>query len=626
MSTSGSYTPPAQASCPDPMTVAELRAIRDAGTLDPQCHYIVTDFVQGTTLTGPNLVELHAVDASTLALEAKVFTPYDNEAWQGLFDIDRGTVGQLIELRDNLNNVVRDTTGTSPIVGTFPWGTATWAENEFDSVTLTAPATARLVTNNRIANSTVNMTGWTAGLMTNSKIEAASNITTGPTMTINGSQLSASTLTNNGTGSITVQSSSSLYAATLINDAGSVKSITVTDSDIRGSLLRTQAGTVAKTLSVGASRLRGKPAGDSITHLGDVSLSITNADVAFNSTWTIDGPNGPTVNVRDCTVDSISIQRSATAGRCDITNGYFAGTVFDHQGSGQIFATTFTQTRGGTLRLTAASTGDLTFQRSTLEDATVQVTGARSLSVLFGSYIGGQATVTESGTTPSAINSIGDRLDESRVEGAAQVTFSTTTGSNTNELARSTVRGSSVVGEGVVTVTGTTDGAFIDNCQILGGIVTINNASSGLNGASAFTDNHIGGGSTLTYTGGDATAKQIRNNRIEGLSTVTLTGLTGSAGAGLADVFGMSVRGQSTLTVAGARVPGQPIRDCTVEQGSTLNIPASGCTQRCRVAGGATVNAGAFVHFDTEISLATTKTLTAANLNRLCNKAFDDTI
>jgi hypothetical protein len=381
-----------------------------------------------------------------------------------------------------------------------------------------------------------------------------------------------------------------------------------------------------KALSVGASRLRGKPAGDSITHLGDVSLSITNADVDFNSTWTIDGPNGPSVNVRDCTVDSVSIQRSATAGRCDITNGYFAGTVFDHQGSGQIFATSNVQTRGGVLRLTAPSTGDLTFQRSTLEDGTVQVTGARSLSVLFGSYIGGSATVTESGTTPSAINSIGDRIDQSRVEGAAQVTFSTTTGSNNNELARSVVRGSSVVGEGVVTVSGTTDGAFIDNCQILGGIVTINNAGSGLNGASAFTDNHIRGGSTLTYTGGDNTAKQIRNNTVEGLSTVTLTNLTGGAGAGLADVFGMSVRGQSTLSVTGARVPGQPIRDCTVEQGATLNIPASGCTQRCRVAGGATLNAGAFVHFDSEMSLAATKTATAANLNRLANKAFDDWI
>jgi hypothetical protein len=48
--------------------------------------------------------------------------------------------------------------------------------------------------------------------------------------------------------------------------------------------------------------------------------------------------------------------------------------------------------------------------------------------------------------------------------------------------------------------------------------------------------------------------------------------------------------------------------------------------QRCRVAGGATVDGGAFTHFDTEISLAAVKTLTAANVNRLANKSFDDTI
>ncbi|KPI33267.1 hypothetical protein OV450_1355 [Actinobacteria bacterium OV450] len=625
MSTSGSFTPPAQAGCPGPMTVAALIALRDAGSLDPQCHYIVTDWVQGATLAGPNTVELHAVTASVLALEAKVWTPYDNEAWAGLFDIDRGAVGQMIELRDNLNNVVRDTTGTSPILGTFPWGTATWSENEFDSVTLTAPATARSVTGSRIANSTVNMTGWASGFITNARIENASNVTTGPTMTVSNSQLHGSIVTNSGTGGITVQSGSRLYQATLVNDPGSVKNITITDSDLRGSTLRTQAGTVVTTLSVANSRLRGVAGGGSITHLGDPTLTIGNCDISFGALWTIDGPAGASVNVSNSTIDGIRIDRTAVSGRCDIVTGVFTGTLFDHQGSGQIIATQC-QTRGGTLRLAAGSTGSLTIQNGTLDNGTMVVTDVRSLSMGVGSYVGGGATVTESSTTATVVAAIGDRIDQSRIEGPAQVTFSTTTGSNTSLVSRSVVRGSSVVGEGVVTITGTTDGGWIDNCEILGGIVTINNANSGLSGASAFTGNHVGPGCTVTYTGGDATAKQIRNNRVEGLSTVTLTGLTGSAGAGLADVFSMSVRGQSLLTVTGARVVGQPVRDCTVEQGATLNVAASGCTQRCRVAGGATLNTGAFVHFDSEMSLAATKTATAANLNRLANKSFDDWI
>jgi hypothetical protein len=634
MSTSGAYTPPAIPECPyaPRMTRAAALALRAASGLREDCHVVITD---GPTIgtagnTSTTEIELHPTAPDAFGLEARVKTTFDNSAWDGLYDVDLGTAGSIIQLTDSHGNTAKDVDADAPTVHTqVPWhlGGATFRDNAFEDAVLTGWDTlTRIVTNSRIENSTVNATGWAAGTITGARIDTGSNITTGPTFTVNNSEIHQSTVTNSGTGGITVQSGSSLYAATLINDAGSVKNITVTDSDIRGSLLRTQAGTVAKTLLVGASRLRGKPGGDSVTHLGDVSLSITNADVDFASTWTIDGPNGPSVNVRDCTVDSISIQRSAAAGRCDITNGYFAGTVFDHQGSGQIFATSSVQTRGGVLRLTAPSTGDLTFQRSTLEDATVQVTGARSLSVLFGSYVGGQATVTESGTTPTAVNSIGDRIDESRVEGAAQVTFSTTTGSNTNELARSVVRGSSVVGEGVVTVTGTTDGAFIDNCQILGGIVTINNAGSGLNGASAFTDNHVHGGSTLTYTGGDNTAKQIRNNTVEGLSTVTLTNLTGGAGGGLADVFGMSVRGQSTLTVTGARVAGLPVRDTTVEQGSTLNVDANGTLQWCRIAGHATVNTGAFAHQSTEVSLDTTTTFTAANVNRLQSKAFSDVI
>jgi hypothetical protein len=389
--------------------------------------------------------------------------------------------------------------------------------------------------------------------------------------------------------------------------------------------LRGQGGTVAAGLTVVSSRLRRAGAGGSITSLGDSGVTITGADIDFASVWTIDGPAGNNLSIISATIDGIMITRSAVAGRMDINGGYYTQTLFDHQGSGQINATS-SWTKNGTLRLAAGSSGNLSVQGGTVENGTMTVTSVRSLSMGVGSYVGGLATVTESGTTATVSASIGDRLDQSRIEGGAQVTFSTTTGTNTNQLSRSTVRGSSIGGEGVVTITGTTDGAVIDNCQILGGIVTINNASSGLSGQSAFTDNTIRGGSTVTYTDGDATAKQVRNNTVEGLSTLTLTGLTGSAGAGLADVFGMSVRGQSTLSVTGARVAGQPIRDCTIEQGSTLNIPAGGGTQRCRVAGGATVNAGAFVHLDTEVSLATTKTLTAANINRLASKAYDDTL
>jgi len=628
MSTSGSYTPPAQASCPDPMTAAALRALRDAGGLDPQCHYVVNDFSQGTTLAGPNLVELHAVNASTLALEAKVTTPYDGEAWEGLYDIDRGTVGQLVELRDNLNNVVRDTTGTSPIVGTFPWGTALWSENYLDSVTLTAPATARSFQRNTVRDSTIDMTGWTSGSWTQSDVRA-STVTTGGTFTMTNAEAQASTVTGQqATGSITMNNGTKLYGATLVQDAGSQRSWTLNNTEVRSSLLRGQGGTTPQATSIVASVLRGNTAtGAIIAGPGDVNIAITAVDASFfTNAWRLDGAAGSSANIRQATFDDILLTKGAASGRLDITQGYSAFTTFDHQGTGQMIVSQ-ARTTGGTVRTAAGSSGDVNVNNSTVDSGTVEVTSVRSLSLNFGTYVGQSARVTESGATASVIPSQGDRVDQARVDAGGVVEFATTAGTNQNFVTRTEVKGTSLASPaGRLRIEGTTNGAWVDGCRVYGGTVTITDASTDLNSASAFHDNQVDAGSVLTYTTGDGVGKQIRNNHVTGLSTMTLTGLTGTAGGGLADVFGMSVRGQSTLTVAGARVAGQPIRDCTVEQGSTLNIPANGATQRCRVAGGATLNGGAFVHFDTEVSLAATKTLTAANVNRLASKAFDDTV
>ncbi|MXM67065.1 hypothetical protein GR925_27450 [Streptomyces sp. HUCO-GS316] len=607
------------------MTHAQVVALRDAGQLRVDCHYVISDWVQGTTLTGPNLVELHATSPSVLSMEAKVFTPYDNEAWEGLYDIDRGTVGQLVELRDNLNNVVRDTTGTSAIVGTFPWGTALWSENYLDSVTLTAPATGRAFQRNTVKDSTLDMTGWASGSWTQSDVRA-STVTTGATFTMTNSEAQSSTITGEATGSISLTLGTKVLNSSVLQDSGSLKQWSISSSELRTVVLRGQGGTVARSALIISSRLRGRGVGDSITFLGETSLNLTSADLSFNNTWTVDGAAGSSVNIRECTCDQVGITRAAAAGRLDVTNGQYSSTFIDMQGSGALIVQAC-RGNGGVLRTGAGSSGQLNVNTSSIEGGTVEVLGVRSLSLNSGTYVGASATVTESGTTATAVAAIGDRVDQSRIEAGAVVQFATTTGTGTNQVTRSVVRGSSLVSPaGRLRIEGLTDGAWVDACRVYGGTVTITDAGTSLSGPSAFHDNQVDAGATLTYTGGDSTARQIRNNHVAGLSTLTLTSLTGSAGGGLGDVFAMSVRGQSTLTVTGARVPGQPIRDCTVEQGSTLNIPASGCTQRCRVAGGATLNAGAFVHFDSEMSLAATKTLTAANVNRLANKAYDDMI
>jgi hypothetical protein len=191
------------------MTVAALRALRDAGSLDPQCHYEVTDWVQGTTLTGPNTVQLHAVDASTLGMEARVFTPYDSLGWDGLFDVDQGTAGTMQRLTDNLGNTVHDS-GDGASVGAFPWGLANWTENTVTDCTVTGwgAVTTGTVRRNRFTGATVNLTGAPAGAFIQDNEITASTVTvtaTGATLTLaNNDVRETANVTLNTTGNVTV--------------------------------------------------------------------------------------------------------------------------------------------------------------------------------------------------------------------------------------------------------------------------------------------------------------------------------------------------------------------------------------------------------------------------------------
>lgn len=111
---------------PDPMTRAQLLAIRNAGNLDPQCHYIITDYNRGTV--GPATIMLHAVDGSTLSMRAEVKTTFDTIAWAAIYDIDY-SAGRILEMWDNLANHVRSDTGDE--IETFPWGNALVTGNIF---------------------------------------------------------------------------------------------------------------------------------------------------------------------------------------------------------------------------------------------------------------------------------------------------------------------------------------------------------------------------------------------------------------------------------------------------------------------------------------------------------------
>lgn len=536
-------------------------------------------------------------------------------------------------------NIVKNTS-LEVAVGAGPNLTLTDNLVEGPGVHRLGPTNFNTWTRSTIRNATINWDGRQT--LTDAQLLDGASVTSvlGSTvlLTISRSVLDDGAIINHqGTsGNVSIASSKVGEDAQVQIEAGALKGFTMTDSTLGGrALLRLQGGTVIKSISIsGGSDVRGNPgAADTIRLFGDTSLSITQAKLNLTrGGWLIDGPAASNVVV---TGDIFGTT---------FTHGALAGTTFlgqtptmirsvggqiIHDGSGQLGLNRTETGIDSTIRLAAGTTGNLSLDGTVVNGGTVAIdSGARSMS-LFACNVWDDGEVINTGVGPSPAGP-GDRLDNCFVEmrGKIYIQDTVAVANTAHLLVGNRVRGTADDPlNGRITINGTSNGVRVDSNEILGGRMTLTDVPVGALGvATSFYDNHLDAASVLTYTGGDSVAKQIRNNRVEGLSALTLTGLTGSAGGGLADVFDMYVRGQSTVAVTGARVAGQPVRNTTVEQGSTLNVAASGTVLQCRVAGGATVNTGAFRHSETEVSLSGVTTLTAANTNRLRNASFSDVI
>jgi hypothetical protein len=163
-------TPVAAAACPAPMTRAALLALRAAGTLRTECPYIITDHAQNRLVAGTTIA-LRAVAANELSERVEVNTTYDNEAWAGIYDLDRALV---LELTDNRGNVAKGINGTE--VANFDWGNTAYTgcrvENATWTVTYGSTAQMLRVT---VHGATLNTTGFT-GSMQDNRIHTAANV------------------------------------------------------------------------------------------------------------------------------------------------------------------------------------------------------------------------------------------------------------------------------------------------------------------------------------------------------------------------------------------------------------------------------------------------------------------
>jgi hypothetical protein len=156
--------------CPAPMTRAALLALRAANALRAECPYIITDHVQNRLVAGTTIT-LHAVSANELSEQVEVNTTYDNEAWAGIYDLDRALV---LELTDNRGNVAKGINGTE--VANFDWGNTAYTgcrvENATWTVTYGNPAQMLRIT---VHGATLITTGFT-GSMQDNRIHTAANV------------------------------------------------------------------------------------------------------------------------------------------------------------------------------------------------------------------------------------------------------------------------------------------------------------------------------------------------------------------------------------------------------------------------------------------------------------------
>ena len=147
-------------SCVVQITRNNLIVLRNAAQLEMGCHYLITDHVQGRLVAGTRIL-LHAVSSNLTSETAMVLTTYDNEAWTGIYDLDRGLV---LELEDNRNNVARGYNGNE--VSNFDWGNTSYTNVVVDNGTLTIDIGNPTFKRNIIVEKTavLTLTGFTGAM------------------------------------------------------------------------------------------------------------------------------------------------------------------------------------------------------------------------------------------------------------------------------------------------------------------------------------------------------------------------------------------------------------------------------------------------------------------------------
>ena len=595
--------------CPAPMTRADLLTLRAASGLSTECVYTITDYNVGRLGAG-TLIQLHATSASTLSENASVLTTYDNEAWSGTYDLD---ANRVTSLRDNRGNFCADNIGA--VVSAFDCGTTA------------------------INNCTVDNGRWTQTMgsvrpMNRVRVEDGGNLIT--------AGMTAGTLTNvlvtsNATVNLTNANVSLNHfiaeQSCTVNATGYVAGSTWTNTTVRaGSILNASNTTTPLALT---------------RVVVEQGASVNNANLLTGST-----------SLQDVTVSAATVTRNVGSGALTMTSTTIdGGGSVTHNSPGTMIVNTSTVSASGNITASGTSTS-VTVQQSFVIGGTVSAS-AGAINMTQSRVEGlGQVSKTAGAATISVLNCIvsgsGSNLTQT-TNGTANASFTTVvcmsggfvlqTGAGVLNVSASEFHGSGRVnhqGARNLNVTRVT-------CSELG-IITHNSATAGtdtVNDTQVTTRGQV----TMTQTGANAVTFQW--SRVSGISgTVNVTGTTGTVGllnmnrltadngtitlssAGASNVQFVTSTGSSNVTISTPNAV--TVGQCTASESAQLTVSgATGNVNNVRVWSGGSVNinggsvnnleksfnstltTGAFTHSNIGHHTGTTKTLGAANTNRV---------
>lgn len=621
MSTSGSFVPAVIPECPyaPRMTRAAALALRAAGELKENCVVVLhtdTPVIGTAGNTSPTEIELNPVSPTEFGTTARVHTTFAASAWPGVYDIDLGTAGSIVELRDDFGNVGKDTDADSPTVHTqMPWhkGAGSFRDNQAEDATLTGWDTATgTISDNKITGATVDLTGLIGGSFTNNVVEQGGRVV----------------VTDGGTAAV-IQGNHVVKGFDLtVNAPGAA--FTLVHNTMRGDSAATLTGDVTADLS--------------ITQTGGTVVIDTNDFVAegTGTKWVI----------------------GQTAGTVTLQQNSFIGSIgtlaqpLNLLGSGDVTLQRNTSVNG---RINTVATNTAPFSMSDSKHTNMkfrlnQTAGGvtiRSTEFVSTPTAGASPDFDVLGTgtvllqSDRIVNDLGTLSPMFLLDGSGSWAMGDVQVTNSVDLANAPMR-KTAASTGSVNIFG--GAQFLDSQIVMNGSGSIT-GTGGLNlNGSTLTNNGASvvtlGGSTLTSSSVTASAAATRGLSVASVNTVGASIVqNGTGGAGVDSISSGVLQGTINLNNTAATAAGMTITRFTIAESSvltvtdcvplnavdggeirhqsTVNLNPGGQLDQSRVAMGATLNAGHLFE-QSILDMNAVRTTTANNLNRLANKSFDD--